>query len=176
MSPASPPRKRLRNRLMLAFAGFTLVVAALFGLYVAVFAYAVEDMFFNGLLEREAAEQLQHHADTGQWKAPRESWMRVIESRDQLPDGIATKLAREPRRTEFSGKEGRHYHLKSLQATARGPAAAVGVVGRGGDRVGVAAGRLAGTTNHRSAFATGNAGGRRRPGSSARAARTPFPR
>lgn len=115
MSPASPPRKRLRNRLMLAFAGFTLVVAALFGLYVAVFAYAVEDMFFNGLLEREAAEQLQHHADTGQWKAPRESWMRVIESRDQLPDGIAATLAREPRRTEFPGNEGRHYHLKLLQ-------------------------------------------------------------
>lgn len=112
---STPPRRHLRNRLMLAFAGFTLVVAALFGLYVAVFAYAVEDMFFNGLLEREAGEQIEHRARTGQWKAPRESWMQVIASPDQLPDGIAGTLAAEPRRTEFPGADGRHYHLKRLQ-------------------------------------------------------------
>lgn len=117
-NPSATPRKRLRNRLMLAFAGFTLVVATLFGLYVAVFAYAVEDMFFNGLLEREADEQLQHHAQTGAWKAPRESWMQVIESATQLPDGIASTLAREPRRREFPGSDGRHYHLQRLQPDA----------------------------------------------------------
>ncbi|MEG1681537.1 MAG: histidine kinase dimerization/phospho-acceptor domain-containing protein, partial [Stenotrophomonas sp.] len=116
MKPSSTPRKRLRNRLMLAFAGFTLVVATLFGLYVAVFAYAVEDMFFNGLLEREASEQLQHHAQTGTWKAPRESWMQVLESTTQLPDSIASTLAHEPRRREFPGSDGRHYHLLRLQA------------------------------------------------------------
>ena len=116
MNPSSTPRKRLRNRLMLAFAGFTLVVATLFGLYVAVFAYAVEDMFFNGLLEREANEQLQHHAQTGTWKAPRESWMQVLESTTQLPDSIASTLAHEPRRREFPGSDGRHYHLLRLQA------------------------------------------------------------
>lgn len=117
-NPSTTPRKRLRNRLMLAFAGFTLVVATLFGLYVAVFAYAVEDMFFNGLLEREAGEQLQHHAQTGAWKAPRESWMQVIESATQLPDSIASMLAREPRRREFPGSDGRHYHLLRLQPDA----------------------------------------------------------
>ena len=116
MKPSSTPRKRLRNRLMLAFAGFTLVVATLFGLYVAVFAYAVEDMFFNGLLEREASEQLQHHAQTGAWKTPRESWMQVIESATQLPDSIASTLVHEPRRREFPGSDGRHYHLLRLQA------------------------------------------------------------
>lgn len=123
MTNTSPaPRKRLRNRLMLAFAGFTLVVATLFGLYVAVFAYAVEDMFFNGLLEREASEQLQHHAQTGAWKAPRESWMQVIESATELPDSIASTLAREPRRREFPGSAGRHYHLQRLQPDAAEPA------------------------------------------------------
>ena len=54
----SVPRRRLRNRLMLAFAGFTVVVAAVFGLYAAVFAYTVEDQFFDTMLEREAAAQL----------------------------------------------------------------------------------------------------------------------
>lgn len=119
MTNTSPaPRKRLRNRLMLVFAGFTLVVATLFGLYVAVFAYAVEDMFFNGLLEREANEQLQHHAQTGAWKAPRESWMQVVDSATQLPDSIASTLAREPHRREFPGSDGRHYHLQRLQPDA----------------------------------------------------------
>lgn len=117
-NPPATPRKRLRNRLMLGFAGFTLVVATLFGLYVAVFAYAVEDMFFNGLLEREANEQLQHHAQTGAWKAPRESWMQVIESAALLPDSIASTLAREPHRREFPGSGGRHYHLQRLQPDA----------------------------------------------------------
>ncbi|MGY1408108.1 sensor histidine kinase [Luteimonas sp. A611] len=101
---------------MLAFAGFTLAVTALFGLYAVVFAYTVEDMFFSGMLQREASEQLQHHAGAGRWATPRESWMRVIEDADRLPAGIGDILQAEPGRTEFAGPDGAHYHLRELDA------------------------------------------------------------
>jgi signal transduction histidine kinase len=110
----SGPRRRLRSRLMLAFAGFTLLVAALFGLYATVFAYTVEDAFFRAMLEQEAQVQQQHRAETGQWAMPRDPVMTVVEDIEALPDGIAAILRDEPRRTEFSGREGRHYHLLPL--------------------------------------------------------------
>jgi signal transduction histidine kinase len=115
---AAGPRRKLRNRLMLAFAGFTLLVATVFGLYVAVFAYSVEDLFFQAALEREAAVQRQHHDRSGQWTTPRESWIVVVEDAADLPDGIAGILRDEPARTEFPGVQGRHYHLLALQPAA----------------------------------------------------------
>ena len=62
---------RLRNRLMLAFAVFALAVASLFGLYVAVFVYSVEDRFFDAMLEQEAQQQLDQRAASGSWSPPR---------------------------------------------------------------------------------------------------------
>lgn len=109
-------KHRLRNRLMLAFAAFTLAVTALFGLYAVVFAYTVEDMFFSAMLEREADAQLRHRAGSGAWAAPRDSWIRVVEDADGLPAGIAAILRAEPGRTEFAGADGDHYHLRALDA------------------------------------------------------------
>ena len=111
-----PGQRRLRNRLMLAFAAFTLVVTALFGLYAVVFAYSVEDMFFSAALEREAEAQLRHQAVAGTWATPRESWMSVIGELDRLPAGIPAILRAEPNRTEFAGADGDHYHLRALEA------------------------------------------------------------
>src|SRR5690606_1284606 len=46
-----------------------------------------------------------------------ESWMRVIDSPDQLPDAVAARLEEEPDRVEFAGRDGRHYHLVSFSVT-----------------------------------------------------------
>ena len=116
MSRAVPPRRRLRNRLMLAFAGFTLLVAALFALYVVLFVYTVEDQLFETMLDREAVAQQQHHRDHGGWTTPRDGFMSVVPSTAALPDGIPEALRQEPRRREFTGGEGRHYHLRALQS------------------------------------------------------------
>ena len=45
------PAWTLQRRLMLAFAGFSLLVVTLFGLYAVVFMYAVEDAFFGTMLK-----------------------------------------------------------------------------------------------------------------------------
>lgn len=111
-------RNRLRNRLMLVFAGFTMGVAALFGLYAAVFVYAVEDKFFNAMLQHEADRQLRHHAATGTWAIPQNHFMQVLGHREALPVEIRDVVAAEPRRTEFSGSEGRHFHVRMLRPPA----------------------------------------------------------
>lgn len=115
MSPA-PPRGRLRNRLMLAFAGFALLVAALYGAYVLLFAYLVEDRFFQGLLQQEAQAQLAHHATQGTWRQPQLPFVSLHVDPVTLPDGLAARLADQPWRREFDGLEGRHYHLQRLDA------------------------------------------------------------
>lgn len=105
---------RLRSRLMLAFAGFSVVAALLFGVYALVFMYATEDALFDNLLRAEAAMLEAGHVRNGQWERPRNDYMQVYTDSSALPDGIAETLAQEPRRHEFSGSDGRHYHLRAL--------------------------------------------------------------
>ncbi|WP_447940589.1 sensor histidine kinase [Pseudoxanthomonas mexicana] len=118
MSASLVPHRRLRNRMMLVFAAFTLVLAALFGLYTLLFVYTVEDQLFDTLLEREAATQRDHYATHGRWSPPRNGFMSVVERRDDLPDGIGRVLREEPARREFAGANGRHYHLLALDPPA----------------------------------------------------------
>lgn len=113
----SPRRQTLRNRLMSAFALFTLVTAALFGGYAVLFMYTTEDEFFGNLLRQEAALQQEHRQRYGEWAAPRQPFMRVYAAGETLPDGLDALLAAEPRRREAGGREGRHYHVLRLDAT-----------------------------------------------------------
>jgi signal transduction histidine kinase len=119
----SRPPWPLQRRLMLAFAGFSLLVVTVFGLYAMVFMYAVEDEFFETMLEQEAAQQLQHYGRSGQWTSPRDAWVQVHVDASSFPDELRALHASEPLRHEFPGKDGRHYHLKALRPpTASAPA------------------------------------------------------
>jgi signal transduction histidine kinase len=108
------PARRLQSRLMLAFAGFALFVATLFGLYAVAFMYAVEDAFFDAMLEQEVAAQERHHAANGRWADPRDPGMRIHLDSTSFPDDLKALHDAEPRRREFPGRDGRHYHLKPM--------------------------------------------------------------
>ncbi|MBX9401381.1 HAMP domain-containing histidine kinase [Lysobacter sp. BMK333-48F3] len=110
----SLPRQRLRNRLMLAFAAFALFVAGLFGLYAISFMYATEDAFFDAALAQEAATLQQRRGSSAHWPQPQAAYMRVHTDRDSLPADLRAAFADEPGRREFAGRDGRHYHLRSL--------------------------------------------------------------
>lgn len=114
MTAVPRPRRRLRHRLMLAFSGFALLVAVLYGFYVVLFVYLVEDQMFNGLLEQEAKAQLHQYAVQGRWATPALPGMSVHEDAATLPDSLPGRLAEEPWRREFAGEQGRHYHLHRL--------------------------------------------------------------
>ncbi len=105
---------RLRNRLMLAFAVFALAVAGLFGLYVAVFVYSVEDRFFDAMLEQEAQHQLEQRAASGAWSPPRNAFMAIHDTPASFPTDLKAAFDAEQWRREIAGTEGRHYHLRAL--------------------------------------------------------------
>lgn len=99
---------------MWAFAGFTLLVALLFGLFAMAFSYAVEDAFFKAGLREEAQRQLEHFGRHGRWKAVSDASMRLYGDTDTMPDELQATLAREPGRSEFPGQDGRYYHVLSI--------------------------------------------------------------
>jgi signal transduction histidine kinase len=112
------PARRLERRLMLAFAGFVLLVAALFGLFAFAFMYSVEDAFFETHLADEAVLQLREHARSGSWAEPRDASMSIHTDAASLPADLRTQHAAEPWRREFPGNDGRHYHVRALDPPA----------------------------------------------------------
>ncbi len=110
----------MHRRLMLAFAVFALVVAALFGAYAMLFAYSVEDQFFSDALQYEAAAQHEHRARTGRWMSPRTEYMSVYENPSSFPADLRERYRDEPTRSEYAGGAGRHYHLLRLTPATGG--------------------------------------------------------
>lgn len=108
--------RHLHRRLMLVFTGFTLVVATLFAFYGVVFMYTVEDRFFAAQLEEEASFQLRERASTDAWAPPRGPHIRLHREPDTFPDDLLPDFSREPWRVEFPGHDGRHYHLRRIEA------------------------------------------------------------
>ena len=120
------PTRRLQTRVMLVFAGFTLLVAAVFGLYAMVFTYAVEDEFFDAMLRHEAATQLREYREHGRWAAPHDPAMRLYTQASDFPADLRRARVDEPWRREFPGQQRRHYHL--LEVTPPAPAKPVWLV------------------------------------------------
>ena len=112
------PARRLQRRLMLAFAAFALLTAAVFGMYAVIFMYAVEDEFFEAMLDQEVAAQLRHHAEAGAWATPRDASMTLHVDIATFPDDLRASYASEPQRHEFPGLAARHYHLKQINPPA----------------------------------------------------------
>ena len=112
-------RHDLRRRILRAFAGFAIAVAAVFGVSAAMFLYSVEDQFFNALLAEEATHLEQQRSNGPQWGVPRQPWMTVHESPRTMPADLAPQVVAEPTRREFQGDAGRHYHLRPLGPVTR---------------------------------------------------------
>jgi signal transduction histidine kinase len=115
-APGPAYRPQLQRRLMLAFAGYTLLVGTLLGALSMLFVYAVEDAFFTATLRAEVARQQAHHRAQGRYTAPALPYLRLYARGDRLPADLAPQLAAQPQRHEFTGSEGRHYHLHRLDA------------------------------------------------------------
>ncbi|QPF72839.1 HAMP domain-containing histidine kinase [Roseateles sp. DAIF2] len=114
---SAPYRPRLQRRLMLAFAGYTLLVSLLFGLFAMTFVYAVEDEFFESALSQEQRRQLDHHAAQGRWTEPAQDFIRLYAAGAALPADLVRARAAEPLSHELAGEDGHHYHLRPLDET-----------------------------------------------------------
>ncbi len=110
----SRPVHRLRRRLVFAFSGFTVVVAAVFALYAVVFMYTVEDSIFNARLQQEADRQMTGLAGNGDWHPPADARVHLFRDAAALPADLQAGLQHEPWRSEVAGTQGRHYHVRRL--------------------------------------------------------------
>ncbi|MBX3637272.1 MAG: HAMP domain-containing histidine kinase [Rubrivivax sp.] len=112
--PNGAYRPRLQRRLLLAFCGFTLVVATVLGALAIVFVYVVEDEFFGAALQAEVDRQQAHRATQGDFTVPALPYVRLYPRGLGLPPDLAAQHAGHPQRQEFEGAEGRHYHLRRV--------------------------------------------------------------
>lgn len=99
---------------MLSFTLFTLGVSLVLGLFALVFVYAVEDRLIEATLSRAAADMERGHQASGQWPAPPQAFMQRHDTAASLPADLRLAWQAEPRRREFAGAQGRHYHLHWL--------------------------------------------------------------
>lgn len=118
----------IRQRMALVIIATTVVTSLLFGLITFVFAYNLEDRLFETELAREIGRQQAAWQRAGSLPAPQLPYVRIYRAGEALPADLAPQLGREPRRTEFPGADGRHYHIARF--TLPGPG--------GGDALAVA--------------------------------------
>jgi signal transduction histidine kinase len=79
--------------------------------------YNLEDEFIEREVRQEALYLQQSYDQEKRWSAPRVSYMKLYFSKSALPEDIKARYIEEPNRKEFSGKNGRHYHLLALPKT-----------------------------------------------------------
>ena len=101
----------IRTRIITNFIAVVLLTSVLFTGMVFIFSYYVEDAFFQQILNEEHA-LLQQTKISGKTYTPSKDYVQLFLSQEQLPESIRDVLRDEPERSEFSGEQGRHYHLK----------------------------------------------------------------
>lgn len=111
--------RSLRRRIAVAFLGLALFSGLFGGLLAVLFSYAIEDYIFNRLAMLEV-QQLESRPPGQPLPAPELPFARYY-SDDDLPDVLRNQVDEEPGRVEVFGDDGRHYHLRRVQADHAGP-------------------------------------------------------
>src|SRR3990167_6566193 len=104
------PARSLGQRIIWACVILALLCASLFSFFNVVFVYTVEDQFFRHQLMDEEKRQLQQPT----LSAPLSPAMQIYLSVKDFPADLQPLLEPDTRRTEYSGQQGRHYHLRSF--------------------------------------------------------------
>jgi signal transduction histidine kinase len=104
----------LRARFVWFFSVFSLLLCALFSGVNFLVAFTLEDRFFERLLADEGHYLVTGYQTDGRWPTPRQEKFSLHLTRDSLPADIGLVLGEEPGRSEFFGRQGRHYHLRQL--------------------------------------------------------------
>ncbi len=107
----------LSKKIVRQFCFFTLFISTVYGMFCFMLMYNIEDEFIEREVRNEAQYLQQAYDQNNNWPAPRVSYMQLYFSKSTLPDDIKTRYIAEPERKEFSGDNGRHYHLLALPKT-----------------------------------------------------------
>ncbi len=104
------PARSLGQRIIWACVILALLCASLFSFFNVIFVYTVEDQFFRHQLMDEEKRQLQQP----QLSPPLAAAMQIFQSPKDFPADLQQQFEPNTQRTEYSGQEGRHYHIRSF--------------------------------------------------------------
>lgn len=104
------PARSLGQRIIWACVILALLCASLFSFFNVIFVYTVEDQFFRHQLMDEEKRQLQQP----QLVAPLSAGMQIFRRVKDFPADLQQQFEPNTKRTEYSGLEGRHYHIRSF--------------------------------------------------------------
>ncbi|MBX2859305.1 MAG: HAMP domain-containing histidine kinase [Cellvibrionaceae bacterium] len=104
-------RSSIKRQIVVSFCLFAFVTSALFSVYNFVFAYTVEDAFFERVIRDEARYLVEARERSGDLAAPRQAFMKVYRQQAELPEVVRRRLAMSPEKREFTGEGQKHYHL-----------------------------------------------------------------
>ncbi len=104
----------LSRKIVSQFCLFTLLISTVWCMFCFVLMYNIEDEFIEREVRQEAQYLQQAYDQNKQWPASRVSYMTLYFSKNNLPADIKQRYIAEPNRKEFSGDNGRHYHLLAL--------------------------------------------------------------
>jgi signal transduction histidine kinase len=104
------PARSLGQRMIWACVILALLCASLFSFFNVIFVYTVEDQFFRHQLMDEEKRQQQQP----QLVAPLSAAMQIFQSPKDFPADLQQQFEPNTKRTEYSGLEGRHYHIRSF--------------------------------------------------------------
>lgn len=102
------PARSLGQRIIWACVILALLCASLFSFFNVIFVYTVEDQFFRHQLMDEEKRQLQQ----SQLVAPLAAGMQIFQSPKDFPADLQQQFEPNTQRTEYSGEQGRHYHIR----------------------------------------------------------------
>lgn len=101
----------LSRRIVIQICLFTLVLSAVYGCISLILMYTLEDTFIERDIQTEASYLATVYEHTGNWPSPRNANMQLHYTKATFPDDFRVLAIEEPGRVEFSGDNGRHYHL-----------------------------------------------------------------
>jgi len=101
----------LSRRIVFQFCTFTLVLSAIYGFFSFMLMYNLEDKFLEQEVTKEANYLSAQYKKLGHWPKARGAHMTLHYTPESFPDDFRDLYFEEPKRTEFYGNEGRHYHL-----------------------------------------------------------------
>jgi signal transduction histidine kinase len=108
------PARSLGQRIIWACVILALLCASLFSFFNVIFVYTVEDQFFRHQLMDEEKRQLQQP----QLVTPLSAAMQIFQSPKDFPTDLQQQFKPNTKSTEYSGLEGRHYHIRSFIHTS----------------------------------------------------------
>lgn len=107
-------RSHLGHRVLWAFLASILLCGLLFTALNLLFVYTTEDSFFQRQLELEVQRQQTLPAPS----PPPYPYLRVYVDSATFPPDLASQFRPDVMRAEYTGQEGRHYHLQGFMHSA----------------------------------------------------------